>query len=260
MRRYNPLLIALSWLFLGLPLRALAQSDLPAARAQYAPRSICPIIDSVARANGLPVDFFIRVIWQESRFQPNAVGPLTHTGEHALGIAQFMPSTAVARGLFEPLNPVVALPKSGEFLAELRKEFGNLGLAAAAYNAGSERVHEFIVSAHDLPVETRDYVQAITGRTVDDWAKHLNQNFDAADKKQTQVNAGASDCPDILALLEQGANSSMTEARNVPGWCRHLNHPNTSVCGAVHEQPTMEASSIVTPKGHVFLPRSSPTK
>ena len=63
-----------------------------------------------------------------------------------------MPGTAAERGPFEPFNPVEALPKSGEFLAELRDEFGNLGLAAAAYNAGPQRLRDFLAGLRDLPL------------------------------------------------------------------------------------------------------------
>ena len=69
---------------------------------------------------------------------------MTRSGQRAQGIAQFMPGTADERGLLDPFNPVQALPKSAEFLAELRSEFGNLGLAAAAYNAGPRRVRDWL--------------------------------------------------------------------------------------------------------------------
>ena len=124
-----------------------------------------------ARANDLPPGFFARVIWQESRFRPEEVGPMTRSGARALGIAQFMPATAAERHLLEPFNPVEALPESGRFLADLRAEFGNLGLAAAAYNAGPQRVRKFIMGSRGLPRETRNYVLAITGRSVDAWTK-----------------------------------------------------------------------------------------
>ena len=68
------------------------------------------MVEAAARANALPLDFFARIIWQESRFQPQAVGPATRTGERAQGIAQFMPGTAGERGLLDPFNPVEALP------------------------------------------------------------------------------------------------------------------------------------------------------
>ena len=66
------------------------------------------------------MEFFARVIWQESRFRADAVGPLTRSGRRAQGIAQFMPGTAAERRLLDPFDPVQALPKSAEFLKELR--------------------------------------------------------------------------------------------------------------------------------------------
>ena len=133
--------------------------------------AMCLMMESAARAEGLPLEFFARVIWQESRFQSDAVGPVTRSGQRAQGIAQFMPGTASERGLLDPFNPVQALPKSAEFLAELRSQFGNLGLAAAAYNAGPRRVQEWLAGTGPMPLETRNYVSAITGSTVEDWAK-----------------------------------------------------------------------------------------
>src|SRR5579859_4210695 len=132
-------------------------------------QAICLMIESAARANGLPLEFFARVIWQESRFQSDAVGPMTRYGSRAQGIAQFMPGTASERGLLDPFNPVQALPKSAEFLAELRDQFGNLGLAAAAYNAGPRRVQEWLAGTGPMPYETRNYVSVITGSSIDDW-------------------------------------------------------------------------------------------
>jgi hypothetical protein len=81
--------------------------------------SICLMIESAARANDLPVDYFARVIWQESRFQADVVGPRTRNGQRAQGIAQFMPGTAAERRLLDPFDPIEALPKSAEFLARI---------------------------------------------------------------------------------------------------------------------------------------------
>jgi len=136
-----------------------------------AQKSICLLLESAARAHDLPIEFFARVIWQESRFRADAVGPVTRSGKRALGIAQFMPGTAAERNLLNPLDPIQALPKSAEFLHELQREFGNLGLAAAAYNAGPRRVREWMAGTGPMPAETRAYVQAITGASVEQWAK-----------------------------------------------------------------------------------------
>jgi hypothetical protein len=132
--------------------------------------AICLLVESAAQAHGLPFEFFARLIWQESRFQPNAVGPMTRNGQRAQGIAQFMPGTASERGLFDPFDPVSALPKAAEFLEELHHSFGNLGLAAAAYNAGPRRIRDWLDGRGGLPAETRNYVIKITGRSAEDWA------------------------------------------------------------------------------------------
>ena len=112
-----------------------------------------------------PVDYFLRLISQESGFNPNSI---SRAG--AQGIAQFMPATASDRGLKDPFDPAEALPKSAELLNELKEHFGNLGLAAAAYNAGPERVRKWLAGESRLPQETLNYVRIVTGREAADWA------------------------------------------------------------------------------------------
>ncbi len=166
--------------------------------------AMCLMIESAARAQGLPLEFFARVIWQESRFQSDAVGPVTRSGQRAQGIAQFMPGTASERRLLDPFDPVQALPKSAEFLAELRSQFGNLGLAAAAYNAGPRRVQEWLAGSGYMPEQTRNYVVAITGMTVDDWAK-------AGDNAGMPDRAPKSSCRELMALLRRAPNPFVTQ-------------------------------------------------
>ena len=45
--------------------------------------AMCLMLDSAATANNLPVEFLTRVIWRESRFDPQAIGPLTRHGTRA---------------------------------------------------------------------------------------------------------------------------------------------------------------------------------
>lgn len=125
---------------------------------------VCPIMQQQAETRGLPPMPFVRLIWKESRFNPRAISP-----KGAQGIAQFMPGTAEERGLHDPFEPKSAIIHSASLLADLRREFGNFGLAAAAYNAGAERVRAWLAGSSTLPWETRDYVQFITGRTAEDW-------------------------------------------------------------------------------------------
>ena len=161
------------------------------------------MIESAARAKDLPLEFFARVIWQESRFQSDAVGPVTRSGQRAQGIAQFMPGTANERRLLDPFDPVQALPKSAEFLNELRSQFGNLGLAAAAYNAGPRRVQEWLAGTGPMPQETRNYVVAITGTTVDDWATAKNGKM--------PDRAPNTSCRELMALLRRAPNPFVTQ-------------------------------------------------
>lgn len=233
-------------LALGTPSPGSAQPGVPAEQAHDLRNSICPMIEAAAQTNQLPVDFFARVIWQESRFQPDVIGPMTSSGEHAQGIAQFMPGTAAERHLLEPFNPVEALPKSGEFLAELRDEFGNLGLAAAAYNAGPQRVRDFLAGSRGLPFETRNYVLAITGHPIEDWVKPAQAISDAGEERALQKDRVTTSCRDLVALLRKTSVIAQSQQQlNVPSWCRHLNHPSISVCGSVHErEPAIRTSSL----------------
>jgi hypothetical protein len=126
--------------------------------------SVCRLIETSARTQSLPIAFLTRLIWQESSFRPSAISPAG-----AQGIAQFMPKTADERGLANPFDPEEAIPKSAELLADLKQRFGNLGLAAAAYNAGPPRVANWLAGHGNLPAETRDYVLTITRHPVEDW-------------------------------------------------------------------------------------------
>jgi hypothetical protein len=181
------------------------------ARDNDAHEALCLMLESAAAASNLPLEFFARVIWQESRFQPDAIGPVTHNGQRALGIAQFMPGTANERRLLDPLDPVQALPKSAEFLNELRNQFGNLGLAAAAYNAGPRRVQEWLAGSGNMPQETRNYVVAITGTSVDDWAA-------ASKNGKISYAVPNTGCRELIALFQRGPNSFVSElAQRVTG-------------------------------------------
>ncbi|OKO82924.1 hypothetical protein AC629_23335 [Bradyrhizobium sp. NAS80.1] len=141
------------------------RSDEPEPNAPSTAPNLCEALAAAATTNDLPVDFLTRLIWQESHFRPDAI-----SRKGAQGIAQFMPATARLSGLEDPFNPLEAIAKSGELLHSLRLAFGNLGLAAAAYNAGSGRVRDWLGARRPLPLETRAYVRLVTGRSVEEWA------------------------------------------------------------------------------------------
>jgi hypothetical protein len=125
---------------------------------------LCKALFNSAQNNDLPIPFFANLIWQESRMRPDDVSK-----KGAEGIAQFMPKTALEKGLGNPFDPLQAIPASARFLHELRLQFGNLGFVAAAYNAGPRRVAEWLERRGSLPQETRTYVVRVTGLSVDTW-------------------------------------------------------------------------------------------
>lgn len=125
---------------------------------------VCTLLSDAATRNNLPVAFLTRLIWRESFFDANAVSPAG-----AEGIAQFMPGTARLRGLADSFDYRAALPAAAAYLAELRSRFGNLGNAAAAYNAGEDATAKWIGGSRFLPLETEDYVLEITGHAAEEW-------------------------------------------------------------------------------------------
>jgi hypothetical protein len=145
----------------------------------------CGGVARAAALYGVPVGFFTRLIRQESNFNTKAI---SRAG--AQGIAQFMPATARWRGLSDPFEPTKALLESARWLRELQDEFGNLGLAAAAYNAGPRRVKDWMAGRGKLPNETRAYVRIITGLTADEWLG----------RSETQPLASASACAETAKL------------------------------------------------------------
>lgn len=137
--------------------------------------AVCLAVAREAIANKIPAVFFARLIWQESRFNPSA-----QSYKGAQGIAQFMPATARSRGLANSFEPFGAVHHSAQWLAELRDQFGNLGLAAAAYNAGPSRVQSWLWGHASLPYETERYVRIVTGHSAGEW---LHSDFKEDDEK-----------------------------------------------------------------------------
>lgn len=143
-----------------------ASAAQPAAAAtETVGEALCRLVETSAKARGLPVAFLTRLIWQESSFRTTVI---SRAG--AQGVAQFMPGTAQERGLADPFDPEQAIPAAAHLLSDLRAQFGNLGLAAAAYNGGPNRVASWLAGQGGLPAETQDYVIRITGRAAQDWA------------------------------------------------------------------------------------------
>jgi len=153
---------------------------------------ICRSIETAASKNGLPLEFLTRLIWQESRFDSHAI---SRAG--AQGIAQFMPKTAEWVGLNDPFDAANAINKSAALLQNLREQFGNLGLAAAAYNAGPRRVSDWLARKRDLPLETLAYVRIVTGHDASEWS---SSSIKPAGNLEL---AKAVPCPEIVKLFAE---------------------------------------------------------
>jgi hypothetical protein len=179
----------------------------PKAPRPFTRGELCSAAASVAEANDLPIPFFANLIQQESGWRPYVVSPAG-----AQGIAQFMPRVARAYGLNNPFDPIHALAVSGKFLRELLQQFGNLGLAAAAYNAGPKRVQDWIAKRGNLPAETRDYVRNITGHPADRWRVAKAQGHrlpayarcpDAATREAQALERGKREVKVVMPSLRQ---------------------------------------------------------
>jgi transglycosylase-like protein with SLT domain/sporulation related protein len=175
-----------------------------AAEGESIDQALCRMIEGAATTHSLPIDFFARLIWQESGFRPHVT-----SGAGAQGVAQFMPGTAAERRLADPFDPEQAIPKSAELLDDLRGRFGNLGLAAAAYNGGPARVEAWLAGRGSLPWETRNYVSAITGRTAEAWADDARNAAQAEAQTPTR-------CLIVVAGFRRGTGRRATEPYREP--------------------------------------------
>ncbi|CUH88467.1 Soluble lytic murein transglycosylase precursor [Phaeobacter sp. CECT 5382] len=108
-----------------------------------------------ARKHNVPEDLFLRLVQQESNWNPTAK---SHKG--ALGLAQLMPATARSLGV-DPSIPKQNLEGGARYLSKQFKKFGSWRLALAAYNAGPHAVEKH----GGVPPykETQAYVKKIWG-------------------------------------------------------------------------------------------------
>lgn len=110
---------------------------------------------AAARRHNVPEDLFLRLVQQESNWNPSA---RSHKG--AIGLAQLMPATARGLGV-NPHDPRQNLEGGARYLRAQYDTFRSWRLALAAYNAGPQAVQKH----NGVPPfrETRDYVRKIWG-------------------------------------------------------------------------------------------------
>ena len=129
-------------------------ASLPAYRGNYK-GAYLENAKAAARKHGVPEDLFLRLVQQESGWNPVAVST-----KGATGLAQLMPGTAQKLGV-DIDDPHQNLDGGARYLRMMYDKFGSWKLALAAYNAGPGAVER-----HDgIPpyAETENYVKAILG-------------------------------------------------------------------------------------------------
>ena len=129
----------------------------PARHAAGIPLRYSAKIAELAARFDLSPSLLEALVWQESRWNENAVSPVG-----AQGLAQLMPGTARYLGV-NSRDPFQNLEGGARYLREQLDRFdGDLEKALAAYNAGPGRVER----AGGIPNigETKQYVAAIIGR------------------------------------------------------------------------------------------------
>lgn len=128
--------------------------NIPAYNGKYRGEYL-EMAKTAARKHNIPENLFLRLVQQESAWNPTAK---SHKG--ALGLAQLMPGTARVLRV-DPLDPEENLEGGARYLRKQFDEFRSWHLALAAYNAGPNAVKKH----GGIPPfkETQNYVQRITG-------------------------------------------------------------------------------------------------
>lgn len=173
---YNPLS------FFSTPLQGNVAGPLPDPNTVAAPvvagaNAILyePLAIADAKAAGIDTNFFVRQIQAESNFDPNAVSPAG-----AIGIAQFMPSTAAGLGV-DPKDPAASLVAAANLMKNyIMNNFSGTGTvntdtawdkALTIYNGGQGELNMAEGKAtlfggsflNYLNSDTRQYIKNITG-------------------------------------------------------------------------------------------------
>jgi hypothetical protein len=164
-----------------------------------------------------------------------------------------MPRTADWHGLADPFDPIEALHHSAAYLRELREQFGNLGLAAAAYNAGPGRVRAWLASHRPLPGETRNYVAMVTGWTADEWASPSPPQ-----KAETTIPQGVP-CTRLANLILAPRQEAQRIATYVPRWGVQLAaHLSESKAWALYRERLKRFASLIGDREPIVLHKQIP--
>ncbi len=117
-----------------------------------------PIFEAAGREWDINPRILKAIAEQESKGNPGAVSK-----KGARGLMQIMPETGKALGLTDLHSPEQSIFGGAKYLSQLFDQYRNTQLALAAYNAGPERVNDYVAGKRPLPAETAAYVPAVAG-------------------------------------------------------------------------------------------------
>lgn len=129
------------------------------------------IIEDASRRYGVPSSILYGVAQQESGFNPQARSPAG-----AVGLTQFLPSTAREYGI-NPYDPAQSIYGTAQYLSRANQRYNNWGQAVGSYNMGIGGMDAVRAGRRSIPAETRNYIPAVLANA---------QKYDAA------VNGGSS--------------------------------------------------------------------
>lgn len=120
--------------------------------------ALAPMIDEAARAADVDSALLMAVIEVESGGNPRAVSP-----KGATGLMQLMPGTGARHGASDLFDPCQNVAAGARYLKDLMRQFGDLSLVLAAYNAGEGAVQKY---GGEIPpyAETMSYVPKVMDR------------------------------------------------------------------------------------------------
>lgn len=165
--------------------------DIPANSAMSTPSiDWGGLIQSVSAKSGVPEPVLNGVIKTESNYNQDAFNKKSG----AAGAAQFMPGTAKQYGV-NPWNAESSVHGAGAYLSDLHKQFGNWGLAVAAYNWGPGNVQKWLRGGADpaaMPKETQNYVQSVLGHPIESLTGQGGEQLLQQPAQQSQSSAAPS--------------------------------------------------------------------